>query len=148
MPASELEPKTLRTTRLIAIAAAGVLFLTSAIASSRSSCTQDPIAASFPAPFGQALPQAELSLLAAARWASAPAAAASPAGTLEHAPDPALSDSALDAGLRERIARYQLSPAEAESNTWSTRAIVAELQRALELDDRQVAVDEQCGWDD
>lgn len=150
MPASQLAPKTLRARGLIAIAVASVLVSTSAIASSRSSCVEDPVAAGVPALFGQALPQAELSLLAAARWASASAipAVASPTGTHGQAPDAGLLDSATDASLRERIARYQVTPSGAESNTFSLLAITAELHRAAGLDERQVAVDAQCVWDD
>lgn len=147
MPAPLFVPRILGAARLIAVATAGTLLATSATASHRSACIQDTGSALSSASFGHLPHQAELGLLAAARlaspstvWTSAPAD-----GPFPQPSEAARVDPALDAGLRERIARYQVTPAEDMGHGWASKHSD---DKPLSSADHQVALGTQCGWND
>ena len=150
MPAPLFVPRILGAARLIAVATAGILLATSATASHRSACSQGTGSALSPASFGQLPHQPhqppELGLLAAARpspstvWTSAPADGPFPQPSEAERVDPA-----LDAGLRERIARYQVTPAEDMGHGWASKHSD---DKPLRSAGHQVALGTQCGWND
>jgi len=147
MPTTQIKPRILGTTRLIAVAAAGMLLAAGAAASPRSACMQAGAPTVAPAPLGQLTHQAELGLLAAARLASPSAAwpAASAKEPLTQPTQAALIDPTLDPGLHERIARYQITPSGGPHHGWASSWSGA---HSLDAGDRQVAFEAQCGWGD